>query len=87
MTMAMVMIPAKMMSLTKWRPKMTRMPPTAAPKTTAAPMAVARTWGGASEAGATTQKAWLASPETKEQLRLHSLLGRHQGWKSAVPAN
>ncbi len=42
---------------------------------------------GARLAGAIVQKAWLASPDTKEQFRLQASLGRHQGWKSAVPAN
>ena len=57
------------------------------PKTTAPPSATGLNCGGASVAGAIVQKAWLASPDTKEQLRLQAPPGRHQGWKSAVPAN
>jgi hypothetical protein len=43
--------------------------------------------GGARLAGATTQKAIDASPDTKEQLRVQASLGRYQGWNSAAPAN
>jgi hypothetical protein len=55
--MARVMIPAKIMSLTIWRPKITRMAPTEVPNTTAAPIATGRTCGGANDAGATAQNA------------------------------
>ena len=87
MTMAMVMTPAKMMSVTKCRPNTTRSPPTAVPNSTAPPSAIGLSCGGARLAGATVQKAWLASPDTNEQFRLQALLGRHQGWKVDVPAN
>ena len=83
----MVMIPANTISLTKCRPNTTREEPTAVPKITAPPSATGRSCGGASVAGATPQPAWLTSPDTKEQLRWQAPLGRHQGWKSAVPAN
>jgi hypothetical protein len=85
--MAMVINPAKTISLTKCRPNTTRKEPTAVPKMTAPPSAKGRSCGGASVAGATVQKASLASPDTKEQFRLQASLGRHHGWKSAVPAN
>jgi len=86
-TMTTVINPAKTISLTKCRPNTTRKEPTAVPKMTAPPSAKGLSCGGASVAGATVQKASLASPETKEQFRLQASLGRHQGWKSAVPAN
>ncbi len=85
--MTMVISPANTMSVTKCRPNTTRKAPTAVPNITAPPSAKGRSCGGASVAGATVQKAWLASPDTKEQFRLQASLGRHQGWKSAVPAN
>jgi hypothetical protein len=44
-------------------------------------------WGGARLAGAMVQNAWLASPDTNEQFRLHVPPGRHQGWNGAAPAN
>ena len=78
-TMAMVMSSANTTSVTKWRPNTMRNDPTAVPKTTAAPSATGLICGGASIAGAAVQKAWLASPDTKEQFRLHAPLGRHQG--------
>ena len=80
--MAMVISPAKTISLTKCRPNTTRREPTAVPKMTAPPSAKGRICGGASVAGAIVQKAWLASPDTKEQFRLQAPLGRHQGWKA-----
>ena len=87
MTMAMVITPAKTMSVRKCRPNTTRMAPTAVPNSTAPPSAKGLICGGASEAGATVQKAWLASPDTKEQFRLQALLGCHHGWKVSEPAN
>lgn len=83
----MVMSPAKTIWVTKWRPNTTRKDPTAVPKTTAAPSAMGRICAGARLAGATVQKAWLASPDTNEEFRLQAALGRHQGWKAAPPAN
>jgi hypothetical protein len=68
--MTMVMSPANTISVTKWRPNTTRNDPTAVPNTIAAPSATGRTCGGARIAGAVVQKAWLASPDTKEQFRL-----------------
>jgi hypothetical protein len=75
--MAMVISPAKTISLTKCRPNTTRKEPTAVPKMTALPSAKGRSCGGASVAGATVQKASLASPDTKEQFRWQAALGRH----------
>jgi len=57
MTMATVITPAKTMSVTKCRPNTTRMAPTAVPNKTAPPRAKGLICGGASEAGATVQKA------------------------------
>ena len=74
-----VMTPANTTSVTKWRPNTTRKAPTAVPNTTAPPSAKGRTCGGAKLAGAMVQKAWLASPDTNEQFRLHVPPGRHQG--------
>jgi hypothetical protein len=48
------------------RPNTTRRLPTAMPKVTAPPIATERNCGGASIAGATVQKGWLASPDPKE---------------------
>jgi hypothetical protein len=75
--MAMGIKPTKMISLTKCRPNTTRKEPTAVPKMTAPPNAKGLSCGGASAAGATVQKASLASPDTKEQFRLQASLGRH----------
>ncbi len=85
--MAMVNTPEKITSLTKWRPKATRKALTEAPKTAAPASAKGLICGGARMAGATVQKAWLASPETKEQLRRQSPPGCHHGTKDKVPAN
>jgi hypothetical protein len=71
--------PANTTWVTKWRPNTTRNDSTAVPKMTAPPSAKGRSCGGARLAGATTQNAWLASPDTKEQFRLQVSLGRHQG--------
>src|SRR6476469_9095382 len=57
MTMAMVMTPAKMMSVTKCRPNTTRSPPTAVPNSTAPPSAIGLSCGGARPPGAHLPKS------------------------------
>src|SRR5215467_6336245 len=73
------MTPAKITSVGKWRPKTTRKLPSAVAKPTTAISATGLMLGGVTLAGARSQKASVASPDTKEQLLRQSPPGFHHG--------